>query len=139
LEDRDKRGAVYLITMLLGGNLVDVAELEIQGQVNEGRFGSSIAGTSDLDGLGPGIAAGMPSAEGGTVFLFSGDLSGRLTTEDAVGAVIGAGSDEDGDGVGASVLANIDYDGDGILDLIIGADTRNAGSGEVAVFLGGGL
>ena len=71
--------------------------------------------------------------------MFAEALSGTLTTDDAVGRISGAADDLNKDGVGAAVLANIDYNEDGVLDLIVGADTRGSGVGEVAVFFGGGI
>jgi hypothetical protein len=135
----EDRGAAYLLTDVADGNIIDLAELEIQGLVDDGRLGMSLSSSSDLDGLGPGIAVGAPEAGGGTVFLFAEELSGTLTTDDAVGQVSGAADDLNKDGVGAAVLANIDYNEDGVLDLIVGADSRGDGVGEIAVFFGGGI
>jgi len=135
----ENRGAVYLMTTLGDGDISEIAELEIQGLTDNGRLGLSLAGSQDVDGLGPGIIAGAPGSEGGTVYLFSGDLSGRMDTDDALGTITGSSTEDERDGVGAAVLGDIDYNDDGLIDLVVGADLRGSGAGEVAIFLGGGF
>jgi hypothetical protein len=131
-----KRGAAYVITEPIDGEITTVALVELQGLLDDGYFGQSLTVLGDVDGSGVGIAVGAPNAGNGRAFMFGGGLSGVYTSDDAIGMVRGA---EFSGGVGSALIGNIDYDADGLLDLIVGADGNGLGDGEVVVFLGGGL
>ena len=47
--------------------------------------------------------------------------------------------DDAGDETGAAIIGNIDYDGDGLLDIAVGASASGGGTGQAAIFFGGGL
>ena len=132
-----KRGAAYLLTSVVSGEVTAVATAEFNGTENNAKFGHSASSTGDIDGEGIGVAIGAPkTADGGSVFLFGGALSGVYTQADARGVITG---DAVGDGAGAAIIGNIDYDGDGLLDIVVGADASGSGTGRAAVFFGGGL
>lgn len=131
-----RRGAAYLVTNFTSGDIDEVASLELDGLTDFGHFGSTLAGTGDVDGSGPGIAVGAPNAGAGAVFLFPGGSTGVETTEAAIGRIDGLVA---GDRLGSAVLGDLDYDGDGLIDLIVGAESALDGLGEAVVFLGGGL
>ena len=132
-----KRGAAYLLTDVLSGEVTAVSTAEFNGTEDSAKFGLSASAIGDIDGEGVGVAVGAPKASGGgSVFLFGGELSGVYTQADARGVIRGESA---GDGAGAAIIGDIDYDGDGQLDIVVGADASGSGTGQAAVFFGGGL
>lgn len=131
-----RRGAVYVITEATSGAVNDIAYLELRSQTDQAHFGIAVSGTGDIDGSGRGVAVGAPNAGAGAVFIFGGGLTGIVTTDDALGSVLGW---SEGDRMGSSVLGGVDYNSDFLMDLIVGAEGAGDGAGRAAIFFGGGL
>ena len=116
------------------------ADLTITALGSIGSFGTSFA-RADTDGdgfedlvLGAGLlgSGGYP----GGAYLFTGALSGAMTSLDATGTVL---SDAD-DAAGRVVASPGDVDGDGLDDLLLGAPRQNSsstypGPGQAYLFL----
>lgn len=88
--------------------------------------GHAVAGVGDLDGDGlADLAIGAPDDEpGGHVWVYSGPLSGSLSTDDATAVITG---DAESAHTGAEVAAAGDLDGDGYGDLLAGLDPTPVG------------
>jgi len=107
-------GAVFLYSGATG-NLI----LRIDGTMDNGALGSSVAGLGDFDGDGiPDLAAGAPhsSPDGipgaGSAFVFSGATGSQLFRFDGR---------ESSDGFGFAVSCAGDVNADGRADMILGA------------------
>jgi hypothetical protein len=132
-------GSVHLY---LGGSPTDtVAALVLNGLVAGDRFGSSIAGCGNADGLpGDDLLVGAPRASvgatwEGAAYLFSGGAA-LDTIPDWV--VRGAAA---GDQSGSAVAGAGDVNGDGAPDLLVGAPYWNNGptvdAGAAVLYFGG--
>ncbi len=124
-------GRAYVISGGTTGALdLDTDGVRITG-VGGSEFGSAL-GHGDFDGDGTSDVivgaryADDAGADSGTVYIFSGPITGDLTISDADAAFTG---EADGDQLGnfASVASAGDTDGDGRDDVILGARETDAG------------
>lgn len=96
-------------------------------------FGTSLAGLPDVDGDGRGdVVVGAPrdatnGPDSGGIHVFSGSS----------GALLWAGSGNQGDRLGACVDTVWDRDGDGLADVVAGAPQPGTGPGRAYVLSGG--
>ncbi|MCI0587869.1 MAG: FG-GAP-like repeat-containing protein [Planctomycetes bacterium] len=130
--DPQTNGRVWVLSGATGGALLD-----IPGGLFGASFGSSVAGTGDLDGDGvPDVVAGAPGPiplSAGSARAHSGASGAVLATYSGTGA---------GTHLGASVAGVGDADGDGVPDVAVGAPEPGAipfaqpGEGFVRVFSG---
>jgi hypothetical protein len=138
---RTANGDVHIF---LGGDPPDGdADLILTGEAADDRFGSSVAGAGNADGVpGDDILVGAARAGTGRVwqgaaYLFSG---GDGMDADPDWIVRGEGS---GDQLGTSVAAAGDVNGDGDPDILVGAPYWNStgalDAGSAYLYLGGAL
>ena len=102
-------------------------------QANE-NFGSSVAGTPDVNGdLIPDVIVGAP---GRSLIIFLNDHVGSADVLSGVsGSIIRTFSGDTANGkFGASVLGIADANGDGLGDVAIGAPDAGTGAGMVRIF-----
>jgi hypothetical protein len=122
--------------------LSPVAATMLENDVENARFGSSVAGVGHVDGDVYGdviVGAVRPATGEGAVFVYPGSAAGVQTG--ASWSFLGDGSAES---LGESVAGAGDVNLDGYADVIVGApehDGLRAGEGRVLLFLGsaGGL
>lgn len=107
--------------------------LLIEGTVDDGFFGSSIAGLGDIDANGvPDFAVGEPGRNGfaGRVYVYSGLTGTALFQKDGVA----------GDECGTAVSVAGDLNGDGTTDWFVGSPYADTGgltdNGTAEVFSG---
>ena len=148
--DDSERGRVYLVfgsTLAAGGTLgPEDADVTLEGDVDDDRFGSWVASAGDVDGDGRGdLVAAAPRSDlngfgSGVVHLFSGASLAAASGTTRAGAAGEAWLGGVGGGVGvAGAGAGGDVDDDGLGDLLLGASLSDAGgadAGRAYVFLG---
>ena len=122
------------------------ADVVLVGQVNEDRFGSSVASAGDFNGdglddviVGASYERSDPS-QPGKAYIFFGGQTGTITNPDTNANVIlnGQGASDE---FGWSVASAGDFNGDGLSDVIVAApgDDNNGleDSGSAFIFFGG--
>ncbi|MFH1465234.1 MAG: MopE-related protein [Pseudomonadota bacterium] len=137
------RGAAYLVLGPVTGTLdLGLADAIISGRASGDDFGTSVAFAGDLDGDGSedlliGADSTTPAgAQTGTAYLFSGPLSGAVSTTSATTTIDGIASC---DCLGRTALGAGDLDGDGQDDIVVSISyghTTGSSSGEVLAYLG---
>ncbi len=153
MQDDDggaNRGAVYILflnadgTVRAGQKISDVEGGLVTALVDNGRFGSSVAGPGDIndDGIPDLLVSNHLDDDGGTdrgaAFVLFLDNDGTVKAEqkisDTSGSLIAALDDSDGFGFSVGGLG--DLDGDGVEDIAVGAwGDDDGGNARGAIYI----
>jgi len=129
-----EQGVLALYVGPQAGTLsLEDADARVEGHLPGMELGAGPVGQGDVDGDGLAellLPAPASYDGGGSVWVFSGPLSGTMQTSDAELRVVG---EAEGLGFGDAVAGGGDLDGDGIDDLAVGA---TAWRGAAYVFSG---
>ena len=139
-------GRVLIFTSLSDAEpALDDADVQLEGGVREGLFGTSVAVVADIDGDGLSeVVGGAPETDpggtnSGTVALWFG---GALSTQYASTADVRIHGDAESAYLGREPASAADIDGDGLGELVVGSEENRDGlhmPGSLSVFLGSDL
>ncbi len=134
-------GAAYIFQGPVTSGSMSDADAHILGAADNDGLGYAVAGAGDTNADGvPDLLVGAYASDtngsnAGSAYLFSGPLTGQVSTSSAIASFHGAA---EGDTAGWSVASAGDTNGDALNDLIIGApsnDDTGTDAGLAALFL----